>query len=79
MLRTTTGRFAQPRTSTFDSCCSIIGEFDNNIARTEVGSSCRLAWAFTRLSNIGHPQCLEQRKRSKLLTFFLFYRDYDNS
>ena len=42
-------------------------------SRTEVDSSRRLAWAFTRLRLIGYPQYLEQRKRSRLLTFFIVF------
>ena len=41
-----------------DSCVPIIGELKKT-ARTEVDSSRRLAWAFTRLSSLGYPQYLE--------------------
>jgi hypothetical protein len=44
---------------------------NEKVARTEVDSSRLTAWAFTRLSYKGYPQCLGKRKRSRLLTFFL--------
>ena len=40
--------------------------------RTEVDSSRRTAWAFTRLRQTGCPQYLRIRKRSRLLTFLFF-------
>ena len=39
------------------------------LSRTEVDSSRRSAWAFTRLRQTGYPQYLRIRKRSELLTF----------
>ena len=42
------------------------------VARTEVDSSRRQAWAFARLSYIGVCRYLRIRKRSNLLTFFVF-------
>jgi len=37
--------------------------------RTEVDSSRRSAWAFTRLRQIGYPQYLRRRRRCKVSTF----------
>ena len=44
-----------------------------NQSRTEVDSSRRSAWAFTRLRLIGYPQYLRMRRRSNLSTFFCVY------
>ncbi len=41
-----------------------------NQSRTEVDSSRRSAWAFTRLRLIGYPQYLRMRKRCRLFTLF---------
>ena len=53
-----------------------------NQSRTEVDSSRRSAWAFTRLRLKGYPQYLRMRRRSNLSTFSFcantFYYNLNN-
>jgi len=48
-----------------------------NIARTEVDSSRRSAWAFTRLSNIGYPQYLRNVDEVNCPRFLCIYQQYN--
>ena len=52
------------------------------VARTEVDSSRRQAWAFARLSYIGVCRYLRLRRRCELSTFLFFkfkYKAYNSS